>query len=605
MCGFAGAISFNEKGIPYHALTGKAIYSLLHRGPDDEGIVFKDHFSVGHRRLSIIDLSTAARQPMEDESGRYILAYNGEVFNYKELRKELEGAGRKFKSSSDTEVVLHSLIHWGKEAIEKFDGEFAFAFYDTQTKDLMLVRDRHGIKPLYYYRNENVLLFSSELRGLLKYGIPKEIDPVALNFYFHLNYIPSPFSIFKNIFKVEKQKSYWHTATGQGPTTANLHRILEASVQDRLVADVPVGTFLSGGIDSSIITGIASNLKKDLQSFSIGFPDTPLFDETQYARLAAKHLGTKHHAFEVRNKDLLESLDLLFQHQDEPFADSSALPTQLLCRETAKHLKVVLSGDGADELFAGYNKHEAEWKLSRSSIPSAVLKGAGALLSTLPSSRESKTGNIIRKAKKYTSGAGLSREERYWEWAGFKNGRSVLKKEIQSNAAYQKNIGNYSHLNGEGMNAILLADQNLVLENDMLVKVDRMSMANSLEVRVPFLSNEVVEYARSIPAELKISEKGRKLILKEAFSHLLPKEIMERKKQGFEVPLLQWFRGELKGLIETEINNTAFLKQQNIFDHSQLLTLHSRLNSSDPGDSPATIYAFLVFQNWYRNYFKN
>ena len=372
-----------------------------------------------------------------------------------------------------------------------------------------------------------------------------------------------------------------------------------------MVADVPVGTFLSGGIDSSIVTGIAAGIQSDLQSFSIGFPDTPLYDESVSAQTVAKHFGTRHHLFEVRNDDLLSALEFLFEKLDEPFADSSALPMQLLCMQTAKQVKVVLSGDGADELLGGYNKHAAEWRLNRSIIPVPLLKGAEAILSVFPSSRENKTGNLIRKARKYTGGGSLSRSERYWSWAGFPEGRKILRTEIQENKEYSSAVSGYSTLQGESMNAVLLADYSLVLENDMLVKVDRMSMANSLEVRVPFLSNELAAYAHSLPADLKINEKGRKLILKEAFSHFLPTEILNKRKQGFEVPLLQWFRGELKGMIDSEISNTTFLKEQNIFDIRQLATLNSKLFSKDPGDAPATIWAFLVFQNWYRNYFQS
>ncbi|MCC7302716.1 MAG: asparagine synthase (glutamine-hydrolyzing) [Bacteroidia bacterium] len=617
MCGFAGAFSFDDVGKKFHALTSSAIYSLRHRGPDDEGLLYRDNFSVGHRRLKILDLSPQAHQPMLSDSKDVILAFNGEIFNFDLLRRALERKGHVFQSRSDTEVILLGYQEWGTDVFDKLDGEFALAIFNEKKNELILARDRFGIKPLYFYRDEHVFLFSSELRGILKYGVPRVLDQTALQLYFHLNYIPSPYSIIQGVKKQEKgtflsvvsnQVKYYvkpPSDVAEENHERALRSRLQHAVEKRLYADVPVGCFLSGGLDSTVITGIAAGIKPGLPSFSIGFPDQPFFDETGYAGIAAKKFGTTHTVFEVKNRELSESMHFLFSHLDEPFADSSSLPVQLLCKSTAEYVKVVLSGDGADELFGGYNKHEAERRIASRPMPALLAKAGLSMLSGAPVSRSGKTGNTLRKARKFLSSSLLSRPDRYWNMAGFPDGRNILTAHSIHNRLYGAAKKQFTCEEGNDLNDVLEADIRLVLENDMLVKVDRMSMAHSLEVRVPYLAHDVSSFVRSLPASRKISSGGRKLLLRNAFPDLVPDLILARSKKGFEVPLLEWFKGELKPMLEKEIGDITFLKQQNIFNPEALRQLFLKMLSGAPDDSPATLWAFLVFQNWYRNYFLN
>ncbi len=616
MCGFAGVFSFNDQAADLHSLTEKATASLKHRGPDAKGLFSNVNYSVGHSRLKIIDTSALAAQPMQEPAGRYVLVFNGEIYNFRELKAELQQAGVKFVSKSDTEVLLNMYIKYGKACLKRLDGEFAFAIYDKQEKELFLARDRFGIKPLYYCIDADKIIFGSEIRLFREYGISREIDRDSLRTYFHLNYLPAEVTIFSNIRKQKSASGMLIKGNGQmvfekyysvkerndhsGEPAKIVRELLERSVERRLISDVPLGSFLSGGIDSTIITGIASGMKKDLETFSVSFPDTKMFDESEYAEEASRHFGTSHHRIEVRNRDLMDSMQFIFQHLDEPFADSSALPVQLLCRGTAKHLKVVLSGDGADEIFAGYNKHEAEWLIRNQKTAQKLLSATGKLAGLLPSSRESKLGNSIRKLRKFSKYSGLPASERYWSLAGFPDSPKIL---IENSKQGEVSDLQFDHAGS--MEEILLLDIALVLENDMLVKIDRMSMANSLEVRVPFLSHELISYAANLPSDLKINSSGRKLILKNAFRGFIPERILKRKKQGFEVPLLQWFRGELREMIEAEFNNKSFMEGQGLFDLKGIAGLKKRLFSPDPGDTPATVWAFLVFQNWYRNHFQN
>ncbi|HEU4718182.1 MAG TPA: asparagine synthase C-terminal domain-containing protein, partial [Bacteroidia bacterium] len=383
---------------------------------------------------------------------------------------------------------------------------------------------------------------------------------------------------------------------------------LEEAVSSRLIADVPLGSFLSGGLDSSIITALASRHKKDLETFSIGFADEPFFDETEYAKLVSKHLGTQHHVFSLTNNDLLESLHEFLENCDEPFADSSALALNVLARETRKHVTVALSGDGADELFAGYNKHEAELRIRMKSGLTRIAKHGSFLWDILPASRNSSLGNRMRQLRKFAEGIKMTAAERYWRWAGFTKegdlGKLIQNPQITSSIPKRfcrDDISARIHDDGD-FNEILREDFKMVLEGDMLVKVDRMSMLHGLEVRPPFLDHEVVDFVMQLPAEYKIQPGNRKRILRDAFAGLLPKEIYTRKKQGFEVPLLKWFRNELSGMIE-ELLNEKFLEEQNIFNAEEVTRIRKQLHSNNPGDSAARTWGLIVFQKWWLNYF--
>lgn len=626
MCGITGILAFNSSGKQYLKKVSDATFALIKRGPDGEGIYFDKNVALGHRRLSIIDTSNAAAQPFTETDGRYTIVFNGEIFNYKLLRAQLESKGIKFKSKSDTEVLLQLYISDKEKCLEQLDGEFAFAVYDAVSEDLFLARDRFGIKPLYYYKDDEKFIFASELKALIAFDIPKTIDKTALQLYFHLNYIPSPYSIFENVKKLEsgsfikleengklEENKYYSipyiSELKNIPTyeaaQKEFKNLLESSVQKRMIADVPLGTFLSGGIDSSIITAIAAQHTKHLNSFSIGFKDEPLFDETEFAKLLSKKYKTNHTVFQLSNEDLFGNLKEMLDYIDEPFADSSALAVNILSMHTKKHVTVALSGDGADELFAGYNKHAAELKVRQGGLKASLVRSSHGLLKQLPKSRNSKAGNKIRQFEKFAEGMKLSPQERYWQWAkwaGYTCEQLFSKKysmDIDSTEFEKRKSSLLKNISND-YNSVLLTDMQLVLENDMLVKVDRMSMSQSLEVRVPLLDHKIVDFAFSLPANYKIDNKNRKKIVKDTFKDLLPAELLNRKKQGFEVPLLKWFKTDLKSMITNELLEDKFIDEQGIFNLDEIKKLKAQLFSNNPNDAVEKVWALIVFQFWWK-----
>ena len=623
MCGITGILAFNSLGKKYVSKIDAATKSLQNRGPDGDGIYQHQQLALGHRRLSIIDTSNAASQPFTDTTERYTIVFNGEIFNYKQLRIQLERKGFTFKSHSDTEVLLYLFIADKEKCLSQLDGEFAFAIYDKQSEQLFIARDRFGVKPLYYYKDADRFVFASEMKALIAFEIPKKIDTASLQTYLHLNYIPSPHSIFEKVWKLPagnyitiesdgriNQQNYYSISNAYDEThlldyeasKQELKKLLEYAVEQRMIADVPLGSFLSGGIDSSIITAIAAQRTKHLNTFSIGYKDEPLFDETEFAQLLSKKYKTQHTVFQLSNVDLFEDLHTMLNYIDEPFADSSALAVNILSMHTKKHVKVALSGDGADELFAGYNKHEAELIAAGNGLRARVLKASYPLLKHLPKSRNSVSGNTLRKLQKFSEGMNLTDSERYWRWAGFTNDNTdecLLLKTSPDYAIRKKEI--LKHITSD-YNSVLLTDMQLVLENDMLVKVDRMSMNQSLEVRVPFLDHKIVDFAFTLPVNYKIEGNQRKKILKDAFKSMLPEELFHRKKQGFEVPLLKWFRTDLKSLIQEELLADDFIKEQKIFKLEEIKKLKRQLFSSNPNDSIAKIWALIVFQYWYKKH---
>lgn len=402
-----------------------------------------------------------------------------------------------------------------------------------------------------------------------------------------------------------------NTATRSYPEQKKkLREILEDSVKKRLLADVPLGSFLSGGIDSSVIVALASKHKKNLKTFSIGYSDNEFFDETSYAELVAKKFRTDHTTFKLSNEDLFEELHNVLDYLDEPFADSSALPVYILSKKTRQEVKVALSGDGADELFSGYNKHMAEYKIRQGGFINNAVTALHPLWHILPKSRNNPIGNMTRQLHRFSEGNKLTRQERYWRWCGYateKNANRLLSnhsrtKVIQEEYTNRKNSILSTISNDGDLNEILHTDMSLVLQNDMLVKVDLMSMANSLEVRVPFLSHHVVNFAFTLPEESKITADMKKRILQSAFREILPPELYDRPKHGFEVPLLEWLRTDLKSLIQDDLLNDDFIRDQDIFKVDEIIRLKKQLFSSNPGDSHARIWALIVFQWWFKKY---
>lgn len=636
MCGIAGIVDFTSR---HPTGMQEAVRCLALRGPDNQSVYEDRNVSIGHARLSVIDVSESAGQPMQDESGRYVIAFNGEFFNFAGHRRYLEGKGISFRTNSDTEVLLQLYILEKEKCLERVNGFFAFAVYDREKREMFIARDRMGVKPLLYYADREKFVFASELKAMTALGIPREMDPVSVFTYFQLNYIPGPQSIYRNVLKLEPGhymrfstaafpwplhavRYYSIPRPGQGTPGITvppryedqqriLYKLMEDAVQRRLISDVPLGCFLSGGIDSSVITALAAKHTKRLKTFSIGFRDEPGYDETRYANSVSKMWKTDHTVFSLTTRDLYDHLFDALNYFDEPFADSSALNVYVLSRETRKHVTVALSGDGADEMFGGYNKHAAELMLRKGFTGSGLLKAAAPLLHLLPQSRQTRTGNLFRQASRLASGLHLNERERYWRWAGIateKEVSSLLPGLMRVDAGcmeeynYRKSEILRSLREQGDMRDVLYTDMHLVLVDDMLVKVDMMSMANSLEVRVPFLDYTVVDFALSLPEESRIDRRTRKKIVKDTFRKDLPQELYTRSKQGFEVPLLKWFRKDLHSLLFEDVLEESYIRDQGLFHYPEIQKMKKRLHSNSPGDVSAKLWALLAFQHWYRKH---
>jgi asparagine synthase (glutamine-hydrolysing) len=631
MCGIVGFFSCGHIGEAEKGLQ-ESLKTLSQRGPDmQQSVLLTDRVGFGHARLSIIDTSNGGSQPMRDNSGRYTIVFNGEIFNYRELRHTfLQGV--ELHSTSDTEVLLALFALMGKECLKHLNGFFAFAIYDNVTNEIFLARDRFGIKPLHIYSDERITVFSSEIKAILKFPVVKEIDYNTLAMYLQLNYIPGGESMLKHIRKLNPGHycvirngkvadtaqfyaiSYKPGTTIQGTeltynkAKSRLRELIEEAVTRRLVADVPIGAFLSGGIDSSIITVCAARHSTQLNTFSIGYKDEPYFDETQYALLVANRYKTNHTVFSVSMDDMFGNILSVLDYIDEPFADSSAIAVYLLSKLTAQKVKVALSGDGGDELFAGYNKHKAELRARQNSFLNGLLALGAPLLNTLPKSRHSKYGNLFRQLSRYSEGIQLNAKDRYWRWCTLNSQSNVLAL-LSKSLADENEIENRKRILLENiaeqgdLNDVLYADTKMVLPGDMLTKVDLMSMANSIEVRVPLLDYTVVDFAFSLPVDFKIKGGETKRILKDAFREDLPAELFTRSKHGFEVPLLKWLKTGLRSLVENDLLEKNFIIEQGIFNYTEIEKLKGRLFSSNPGDVHANVWSLVVFQYWYKKYF--
>ncbi len=630
MCGITGIFAFNLIGKFNMIHVTAATMALEKRGPDFHHVYSDEFVGLGHRRLSIIDTSAVAHQPMWDRDKRYCIVFNGEIFNYRELKKELEAEGVSFSSASDTEVLLNLYIRQKEKCLNKLNGFFAFCIYDQQEQTFFLARDRYGIKPLLYLFDEDKFLFGSEMKAIVEYGIDKEIDYQSLHTYLQLNYTTAPDTIFTHVkklmpgyyLKVERKKLELHRyySIPEKETSAEsityeqakekLKKLLEGSVQRRLVSDVPLGAFLSGGIDSSVIAALAAKHKPDLHTFSIGFRDEKFFDETEYASLVAKHLNTQHTVFSLTNNDLLAHVNSVLDYIDEPFADSSAINVFILSKETRKHATVALSGDGADEMLGGYNKHAAFNRIINNGWQENLISSLAPVWRAMPQSRNSTWSNKFRQLNRFAKGIKLDSKERYWQWASFANevdasklfSESSKQKFQQQEYLRRKKELLHSITASESIRDVLLTDMNLVLPNDMLTKVDLMSMAHGLEVRVPFLDYHLVDFIFSLPDDFKINRSIRKRILQDTFRDVLPAQLYNRPKKGFEVPLLKWFRNELKSLIMDDLLSEKNIRDQGIFDYAEIEKLKLQLMSSNPQDVHARIWALVVFQWWWRKY---
>jgi asparagine synthase (glutamine-hydrolysing) len=585
MCGIAGILHFD--GAPVEeALLERMGAALRHRGPDAQGI-FRDHGrapAIGfvHRRLSVIDLSHAADQPLGGEDGTVQVMLNGEIYNFAALRAELAGR-HHFRSNGDTEAIVHGYEERGEEVVETLDGMFAFALWDGRQRRLLLARDHFGKKPLYYWSDRRRLVFASEIKALLAAGVPAGLAAENLPEQLALGYVPTPRTLFRGILRLPpasvlvadaagaaEPRAYWDLAfPAAGAARAvslaeageRLSGLLREAVRKRLVADVPLGVLLSGGLDSSVVAALAAReTGAPLRTFTIGFEGEARFDERAHARRVAGHLGAQHHDSVVRPR-AAELLDTLLHHHDEPFGDSSALPTYLVAREVRKEVTVALNGDGGDEAFAGYERFHAAAATER--LPPAVRKAMGLAARALPAGLP---WRALRRLRRLGTGAAQPLLERIFAWSTYFDVPDLgwLLREPPAadgvRASFSAALGRCGH--ATPLSRLLYLNARTYLLDDLLPKMDRMTMAHALEARSPLLDRALVEYAASLPDGLKRRGRSGKRVLKEAARGLLPADILRRPKQGFSVPLDSWFRGELRPWVDDMLGGGSSLARR-------------------------------------------
>ena len=623
MCGIAGFAdkeSFLPSTAPNEAsfaLVHAMCEAIRHRGPDDEGIHVAPGVGLGMRRLSIIDLSTG-HQPIHNETRDVWIVFNGEIYNYRELRRELESRGHRFVTASDTESIVHAYEEWGVAAFGRLRGMFGIAIWDARSRELLLARDRAGIKPLYYAETPRRLYFGSEVKSLLATGdVARELDAGALDHYLSFLYTPPDRSIFRNVRKLPpghvlrwsggraEVTQYWQIPSTESfrgteaDAAERLYQVLGDAVRSHLVSDVPLGAFLSGGVDSSVVVGLMAEASPRVTTFSIGF-DEPQYDELPYARAVAEHFGTDHHEFVVR-PDAVAILDPLVEHFDEPFADSSAIPTWYVSEIARRHVTVVLSGDGGDELFGGYERylpHPRVAAFDRLPLP-GKRRAAAMIWPLLPHGARGK--NYLRHVSRDEEGRYLDatalfqRDEKEALLSG--DVRVRLAGEDAEAAAARR----FARFRALPLHSRMMRfDFETYLPEDVLTKVDRMSMAHSIESRVPLLDNEVIDFAASLPADFKIRRGTLKRVLKRAAARLLPAAILERRKQGFGVPLDVWFRGDLRGLFH-DVLLSACARQRGYFD-ARFVERLVREHLAGTRDHTLRLWQLVVFELWHRRY---
>lgn len=628
MCGIAGFTGLHKPVAEADELIRSMAAPLTPRGPDGEGFYIGTGIALGHRRLSIIDPSGGA-QPMATADGRFQIVYGGEIYNYVELRAELEERGCIFKTQSDTEVLLQQFVRDGVEALQRFNGMFAFAIWDCAEQRLFLARDRIGVKPLYYCVRDGELIFASELKSLLVHPrVDRHLNRLSVSKYFTYGYVPAPHTIFEDIFKLDPgsylifdrngltKRTYWDIPLEDNPLSERnadewaegLRGVLREAVSKRLRSDVPVGVLLSGGIDSSTVTALAAEATSGpLRTFSIGF-DEPSYDESAYAQIVADRYSTEHHHEVLSAGRAVALLPDVMKILDEPFADSSIVPTWLLSHFAAQSVKVVLGGDGGDELFMGYPAFQAHKLMEALSfLPTTWRDTLNRLARRIPISHRYASAEYL--AEQFFKGAGVSSEIRFFLWLGcFGNEqkRQLLSQEMQQsllNSNPFEDVINYVRQSGllQPLERLQYLCMKLYLQDDILVKVDRASMANSLEVRAPFLDHQLVEFAARINPTYKLHGfLGPKYILKRAMADLLPRSILNRRKAGFMMPLAQWLSRELRPLLE-ELCSESALRADGLFNPAfvrQMLDDHF----AGRRDYRKMIWALLAFRLWQQNY---
>jgi asparagine synthase (glutamine-hydrolysing) len=620
MCGICGELTFD--GAPVRTETIVAMRDrLVHRGPDDEGtyVSAAGRAGLGFRRLRIIDLSAAANQPMANEDGTVRVVFNGEIYNFRELRERLIARGHTFRTLADTEVIVHLYEERGPAFVEDLDGMFAIAVWDERAGRLVLARDRAGKKPLFYYRDGRRLVFGSEIKALFAHpDVHIEIDPAAVPSYFLYGYTPHPATFYQRVAQVNPasvvtiemdgsvgERTYWRLDFG-GPAEAGpypgardrVRELVTAAVKRRLVSDVPLGAFLSAGIDSTIVVGVMSRLMKEpVKTFTIGFEGDPAYDETAGAREVAERFKTDHTEFRVK-PSAVQLIDRLIWHHDGPFGDSSAIPTYLVSELTRPHVTVVLTGDGGDELFAGYLRFRAALAAERvPRVGGALIEAALRALPAAPNER-----HVLARARRFAKFMHLPLLERAARWNSiFQDDLALL---LVSDVPRAMRLDPIAHLRPQlgaidrlsPLNRLLAANFASYLPDDLMVKTDRCTMANSLEARAPLLDTTLTEYAASLPDSFKIHRGRAKAILRDAFADLVPPAIDRRPKTGFGVPLDAWFRGELRDYVrDTLLGSRAasriYLRHDRVH---QLVDDHQAGRTNDGH----RLWALVCFERW-------
>jgi asparagine synthase (glutamine-hydrolysing) len=624
MCGIVGIVR-NDKSDVDQALVARMCAAIRHRGPDEDGFYFNGAVGLGMRRLSIIDLKSG-RQPIHNRDRTAWIVFNGEIYNYRELRSSLEKLGHTFYTNSDTEAIVHAYDQYGADCPKHLRGMFAFAIWDSRTRELFLARDRVGKKPLLYAQVNGQLIFGSEFSALLLHPeVSRDIDTEALHHYLSFMCVPAPLTAYRAIRKLEpghslrwrageiKIERYWQPDfskkldISEPEAGERTIEILRDAVKVRLMSEVPLGAFLSGGIDSSAVVALMSEESSTpVKTFSIGFEEQD-FSELHHARRVAEHVGADHHEFIVR-PDALEVLPLLVEHYGEPYADSSAIPTYYVARETRKHVTVALNGDGGDESFAGYERYAAMRLAERYHRIPALLRESVVrhAIELIPSSETKRSR--IRDVKRFIHAASLPKVERYLRWVSVFD--SEAKQDLYTEDFRQQTGGFsaagmldpwFARANGSGIvDAALLADIMTYLPNDLLVKVDIATMANSLEARSPFLDHHVIEFAASLPEQFKLRGLTTKYLLKRMLKQLLPAENLDRRKMGFGVPIGHWLRGKLQPFLRETLLTEASLNRGLFRPEAvkRLVELHTR----GERDHSHQLWTLLMLELWFQRF---
>jgi asparagine synthase (glutamine-hydrolysing) len=629
MCGLAGF--FRTYSTPHpeaHQSWLKAMgQAIIHRGPDAGAVWLDDHIGMVHRRLSILDLSTAGTQPMVSRSGRYVIAFNGEIYNYLELRQSLNAAGFTFRTQTDTEVLLALFEHKGVSCLDELNGMFAIAIWDTEAKQLFLARDRLGKKPLYYYQENGQFAFASEIKALLPAPFVRtELRLDAVKDFFAYQYVPDPKTIYQNIHKLPpghwlitngdevEQQQYWDVSFASQSTAseeelqAGLYDLIDDAVRLRMISDVPLGAFLSGGVDSSAVVGLmAGHSSQPVTTCSIGF-DSKRFDEVKWARKVADLFKTDHHEFTVR-ENVAGNIAGIARFFDEPFADPSFVPTYFVSQLARQKVTVALAGDGGDENFAGYSKYRTDQIENRlrnlfpGPLRRALFPGLGQLAGRInsPATRKAQSllGTLAMEPDRSFFTTNCFFRQSLWDELV----RGDLKRETAGYDPADITREHYANADTDDhLGKILYTDIKTYLPGDILVKVDRMSMAHSLETRAPLLDYRVVEYAANLPSALKLNGKEKKYLLKQSFETMLPEDVLYRKKMGFSVPLAHWLRHEIRDLAEGIFSddNSGLAECFDMHKVRQLWRNH--LNGQ--AQNTQELWSMVAFELWWRAYQK-